>query len=280
MISATASMQDNVRELAAAIEANTGKPKPGAVMVVLGSGLGRFADSFDNLRTVPYADIPGMPVSTVAGHAGSLMVGESSGRQIFALSGRFHLYEGYDPNTIVLPLRALAVMGVGTVILTNAAGALDPQFDAGDLMLITDHINHTGFSPLRGENADDFGPRFPDMSQVYDPQLLAIARDKARETGVRLERGVYIQVPGPQLETPAETRAFKRLGADAIGMSTAIEAVAMHHMGVKVLGISCLTNKNLPDCMERTTHEDVIRQAAESSEKLIRLLDAVIAALP
>ena len=247
--------------------------------VVLGTGLGSWTQSLQDTCTIPYADIPGFPRATVPGHAGSLVYGTIEGRGVLALSGRFHLYEGYSPADVCFGVRVLARLGVDALVLTNAAGAINPQCDAGSLMCITDHINATGVSPLTGPNVEAWGPRFPDMSSVWDPNLRALALEQALRLGIRLERGVYIQVPGPQLETPAETRAYRMLGADAVGMSTVLEAIAARHMGLRLLGISCLTNKNLPDCMAETSLEEILAMAARSGEALSRLLSAIVAAL-
>jgi purine-nucleoside phosphorylase len=192
------------------------------------------------------------------------------------LSGRCHLYEGYSPEEIVLPLRAIRLLGAENLIITNAAGALNPLFDVPSLMLITDHINFTGHSPLTGPNREKWGPRFPDMSRVYSGKFIQKAADCALELGIRLHKGVYMGITGPSLETPAETRAFRRLGADAIGMSTVLENIAAKHMGMKILGISCLTNKNLPDCMQETSHEEILEQAKKADAELKRLLEQII----
>jgi len=249
---------------------------PAVAGVVLGTGLGGWARSLQNTCRIPYAEIPGFPLTTVPGHAGALICGEAAGRSVLALAGRFHLYEGHTPAEACLGVRVLARLGLDTLVLTNAAGAVSPQFDPGSLMCITDHINATGQSPLTGLNVDAWGPRFPDMSAVWDPSLRESALTQAARLGIRLERGVYVQVPGPQLETPAETRAYRLMGADAVGMSTVVEAIAAHHMGVRLLGISCLTNKNLPDCMAETSLEEILAMAARSGETLGRLLTAVI----
>jgi purine-nucleoside phosphorylase len=270
---------DQVRDTASAIEKRLGAPEDNAVMMVLGTGLGDIAQSLEEPVDIPYPELPGFPVSTVQSHAGYLRMGRRHGRQVFVFNGRFHLYEGYEPDEVVLGIRSLAHLGVKTLVLTNAAGAINPQFDMGTLMLVTDHINFTGMTPLRGPNDNDFGPRFPDQARVWNRELCDLAMKCASDQGIRLERGVYVQVLGPQLETPAETRMFKRLGADAVGMSTAVEAMAAHHMGVRVMGFSSLTNKNLPDCMEETSLMDVIEQAGKSADALRRLLDAVLAGL-
>ena len=252
-----------------------GGVRENAVGVVLGTGLGEWGRRLDGPR-LPYSDIPGFPLSTVPGHEGALLTGEVEGRQVLALSGRFHLYEGYAPEEVCHGVRTLAAAGVRSFILTNAAGALNPRFDTGSLMCITDHINWTGRSPLSGPNHDAWGPRFPDMCRPWSPRFAAIAMETALKLGIRLERGVYLQVPGPQMETPAETRVYRTLGADAVGMSTVLEAIALRHMGAEILGISCLTNKNLPDCMEEASLEMVLTQAARSAGSMAALLDAVI----
>jgi purine-nucleoside phosphorylase len=246
------------------------------IALVLGSGLGDWISPEAIRQRIPYADIPGFPVSTVQGHAGALLLIELKGVQAFVFSGRFHLYEGYSAQEVTLPIRAMALLGVETLILTNAAGALNPLFATGGLMVLTDHINMTGHNPLTGPNVDSWGPRFPDMSQVYCPGLREKAMQAALACGQRLEQGVYVAVAGPSLETPAETRMYRTVGADAIGMSTVPEAIAAHHMGMKVLGISCLTNKNLPDCMAATSHEEILRQAGQSAAALGTLLRALI----
>ena len=246
------------------------------IALVLGSGLGDWISPEAIRQRIPYADIPGFPVSTVQGHAGALLLIELKGVQAFVFSGRFHLYEGYSAQEVTLPIRAMALLGVETLILTNAAGALNPLFATGGLMALTDHINMTGHNPLTGPNVDSWGPRFPDMSRVYCPELREKAMRAALACGQRLEQGVYVAVAGPSLETPAETRMFRTVGADAIGMSTVPEAIVAHHMGMKVLGISCLTNKNLPDCMAATSHEEILRQAGQSAAALGTLLRALI----
>jgi purine-nucleoside phosphorylase len=191
--------------------------------------------------------------------------------------GRCHLYEGRSPEEVCMGTRVMAGLGIAALVITNSAGALNPQFEAGNLMLITDHINRTGRSPLTGPNVDSWGPRFPDMSEVYDPDLMAIAEKQALALGLRLERGVYVGLHGPELETRAETRALRILGADAVGMSTVLEVIAARHMGLKVLGISCLSNKNLPDCMERVSIKDIIAISEQAGAGLEKLL---LAALP
>lgn len=250
-------------------------PTPG-IGLVLGTGLGPLADGLQELCRLPYESIPGFPHSTVESHAGALTLGSLAGIPVWTLQGRFHLYEGYSPAEVCMGVRTLALLGVRTLIMTNAAGALNPQFAAGGLMLVTDHMNFTGQNPLTGPNVEAWGPRFPDMSAVYSPRLRGLALEAALEAGIRLERGVYIGVTGPCLETPAETRAYRLLGADAIGMSTVLEAIAARHLGLDLLTISCLTNQNLPDCMAETTLEAVIAKAGEACGTLARLLATLL----
>ena len=270
---------EKINHAACYIQDNAGKIQAGTPAVVLGTGLGGVADLLGDGPVLPYADIPGFPRSTVPGHTGALRVGSIGGRTVLALCGRFHLYEGYTAPEVAFGVRVLGVLGAGPLVLTNAAGALNPQFRTGDLMAIADHINLSGASPLTGPNNDAWGERFPDMSRVWDLDLLDLARSAALGLGIRLERGVYIQVPGPNMETPAETRAYRMLGADAIGMSTVIEAIAAHHMGLRLLGLSCLTNKNLPDCMVPASLDDVLAGAARAGANLRPLLEAILAGM-
>jgi purine-nucleoside phosphorylase len=249
---------------------------PPTAAVVLGTGLGQWVNGLPKAAQLPYTEIPGFPQSTVQSHAGHLILGQTASHQILIFQGRFHVYEGYTAFEVCTGVRLAALLGVSTLILTNAAGAINPLFATGNLMLITDHINMTGHNPLQGPNNDQWGPRFPDMSQAYSPELQDLAADCAREMGLYLERGIYVGVQGPSLETPAETRAYRCLGGDAIGMSTVLEAICAKHMGMNILGFSCLTNKNLPDCMQETSVEEIIARAEASGRDLGRLLDAVI----
>jgi purine-nucleoside phosphorylase len=271
---------DAARHSARFIREKLDNVQAGTLGLVLGSGLGAVRELITHFQDLPYHEIPGLPQSTVEGHGGFLRAGLLGGSPVIALCGRVHLYEGYTAAEACLPVRVLFELGVHTLMLTNAAGALNPLFSAGTLMCVTDHINFTGQSPLTGPNADAWGPRFPDMSQAWCPELLALACTQARRLGLGLERGVYLQITGPNLETPAETRAYRQLGADAIGMSTAIEAIAARHMGMRLLGVSCLTNKNLPDCMAETSHQEVLDMAGKAAADLARLLEAVAGALP
>lgn len=247
--------------------------------IILGTGLGDVTRALETVATISYQDIPGFPRSTVEGHAGQLLAGRLAGLPVLVWQGRFHLYEGYSPAQVCLGVRVSALLGATVLVVTNAAGALDPLFSPGELLAITDHVNLTGKSPLSGPNIDAWGPRFPDMSRVYAERLLDLAVSEAMRLGIRLERGVYAGVLGPQLETPAETRMLRLLGADAVGMSTVMEVIAARHMGMEVLGLSCLVNKNLPDCMAEVTLDEVIAVAGVAGKKLSALVEAVAGAL-
>lgn len=246
---------------------------------VLGTGLGGVADLVEDPIRIPYAALPDFPLSSVDSHAGQFVVGTARGVPVIIQQGRCHLYEGYSPADVCMGTRVMGALGVETLVVTNAAGALNTQFEAGSVMVITDHINFTGQSPLTGPNEGALGLRFPDMSAVYDKALIALAEKAALNTGVRLEKGVYAGLAGPQLETPAETRMFRALGADAIGMSTVLEAIAARHMGMKVLGFSCLSNKNLPDCMAETSLEEVIAVAGLAGKRLTTIITQLMTKL-
>jgi purine-nucleoside phosphorylase len=249
------------------------------VGLVLGTGLNNLADALEDATAIPYTDLQDFPQSTVVSHSGRFLAGRLSGVSVILQQGRCHLYEGKSPGETCMGVRVMAELGIGSLVLTNAAGSLNPLFPAGSLMLIDDHINFTARSPLTGANEDSWGLRFPDMSRLYDPELLRVFENTAMVLGMRVEKGVYICVPGPQLETRAETRMYRTLGADAAGMSTALEAIAAHHMGVRVAGISCLTNQNLPDCMDEATIEDIIAVAEKAGTNLARLLRAALPSL-
>ena len=225
--------------------------------LILGSGLGDYADTMEVAETLDYHDIEGFPVSTVPGHKGRFVFGYAGRVPIVAMQGRVHFYEGYKPQDVVLPVRLMKLMGAKTLFLTNAAGGINRSFSAGDLMLITDQISMSVPSPLIGENIDELGVRFPDMSEVYSRRLRKIIENAAVTAGVPLRRGVYIQTTGPQYETPAEIRAYERLGADAVGMSTAIEAIAARHAGMEICGISCISNLAAGISVNPLTHAEV-----------------------
>ncbi|MBQ7455073.1 MAG: purine-nucleoside phosphorylase [Clostridia bacterium] len=247
------------------------------IAVVLGSGLGDYAEALEDARMIPYDEIPGFPESTVPGHAGELWAGTLHGKRVLMMRGRFHAYEGHDLADIVLPARAMARLGVETLILTNAAGAVNTAFAPGDLMMITDHINLSGRNPLVGRNIEELGPRFPDMSRAYDRRLQAIACEVAQENGIPLRQGVYAWFLGPTFETPAEVRMARILGADAVGMSTVPEAIAAVHAGMHVLGLSCLTNMAAGILDQPLTHQEVMETGARVRGTFRALVDGVIA---
>jgi purine-nucleoside phosphorylase len=250
-----------------------------AVAVVLGSGLGDFADHLAGSFTIPYHDIPHFPASRVMGHAGKLVVGTLAGRKVLALAGRVHVYEGHDLQTVTFAVRTLGRLGVPRLILTNAAGGISARCARGALMVIDDHINLLGDNPLVGPNDDRFGLRFPDMTYVYSPALRSIADEAAKAGGIAIQHGVYIAVLGPSYETPAEIRAFRTLGADAVGMSTVPEAIAARHMGLEVLGISCITNAAAGVFPEPLHHSEVMETAQQVKGQFIALLEGIIGRL-
>ncbi len=243
------------------------------VAVILGSGLGAFADRLADAKVVGFDDLPSFPKPGVSGHAGRLVVGNlPGGATVAALSGRVHLYEGHDISSVVHPVRTLARWGVRAVCITNAAGGINPSFQPGDLMLLTDHITLSGHNPLNGPNDDRLGTRFPDMSRAYDPGMRAHLRAAGRDAGLELREGVYVGLSGPSYETPAEIRMFRTLGADAVGMSTVNEVIAARHMGLRVAGISCITNiaAGLSDAL--LDHAEVKETAALAREAFVNLL--------
>lgn len=242
------------------------------VVLVLGSGLGDLVDSLSPALSLDYSLIPNFPLSTVHGHSGRLHFCQVKDLRLAVLSGRVHAYEGYTPGDIVRSIRVMRLLGARSLILTNAAGSLNPLFDSGNIMCISDHINLSGENPLPGQNYAEWGPMFPDMSRVYCSGLREIVQTSALKLGIPLKTGVYVGIKGPSLETPAETKAFRMLGGDAIGMSTTLEAIAAAQMGMKILGLSCLTNQNLPDCMAKTSHEEILEVAARVNKILADLL--------
>ncbi len=244
--------------------------------IVLGTGLGGFAEELTGTTEIPYTEIEGWPPSTVEGHAGKLIFGEVGDLPIAVMSGRAHLYEGYTPAQVVFGVRALVGMGARTVILTNAAGGINLSFQRGALVMISDHVNLQGSNPLVGPNDDSLGPRFPEMSEAYSTRLRMIAREAAAEVGVHLYEGVYAAVLGPSYETPAEIRFLRAIGADLVGMSTAAETIAARHMGAEVLGLSCVANMAAGLQFEKVSHQAVLESAARVRETLFRLLKALL----
>lgn len=247
--------------------------------VILGSGLGDFADSLTDATAVPYESIPHWPSTRVVGHAGRLVAGRVGDTPVLALSGRAHFYEGHAMDIVTFGVRVLGQLGVKHLIITNAAGGINRRFSSGALMLIDDHINLMGTNPLVGPNDDRFGARFPDMSEVYSSRLRALADDTAAAMGLQLEHGVYIGVHGPSYETPAEIRAFRTMGADAVGMSTVPEAIVARHMGIEVLGISCITNMAAGVLPQPLVHDEVMETARRVRGGFIALLEGVIGRL-
>jgi len=247
------------------------------VAIVLGSGLSKAFGPAGRGVHVPCSEIPGFPLPTVIGHTGGLWVGEIEGKVVLVQRGRAHYYEGYSLDKVVFATRLFALMGIKTLVVTNASGAINTEFVAGDLVLIRDHINMLARNPLRGENYEQLGPRFPDMSSAYSPRLCVVAREAARAEGIKLKEGVYLATPGPSFETPAEIRAFRALGADLVGMSTVPEVIVACHAGMEVLGLSCATNLAAgvnPDT--RLSHEEVMETTSRVGEEVCSLLRAII----
>jgi purine-nucleoside phosphorylase len=251
-------------------------PKVG---IILGSGLGEVADEVRAPVIIPYSDIPGWPLSSVVGHQGRLVIGKLGTQDVFVMQGRTHYYEGYPMDQITLPIRVMQRLGMSHLIVTNAAGAINPEFRPGDLMLITDHITFlamAGQNPLRGPNLDQFGDRFPDMSQSYDKDFMNTARKIAKDAGIPLREGVYICLSGPSFETPADLRFLRTIGADAVGMSTVPEVIVARHGNMRVLGISGISNKANLDGSTVTTHEEVLLAGKILSPKMIRIIHGVV----
>lgn len=268
-----------LRELRATVE-NTIGPVDAPIGLVLGSGLGAVAGQIENAKRIPYAQLPHMATSTVAGHAGELVVGTWHGKRVVALSGRVHYYEGHSFEQVVMAVRLLAWLGVDTLVVTNAAGSTSAAMQPGDLMLITDHLNLTGSNPLIGPNDPALGPRFPDMTQAYDPELRSLTLAMAQKHGIPLHQGVYVGLTGPSYETPAEVRMVGMLGGHAVGMSTVAEVIAARHMGMRVLGLSCVTNLGAGLGTGALDHAHVAEVARFATDRMTRLVAAVVEALP
>ena len=246
------------------------------VGIILGTGLGALVNEIDAEAVIEYGDIPNFPLSTVESHSGRLLCGTLGGKTVVAMQGRFHRYEGYSLAQVTFPVRVLRALGAGTLIVSNACGGMHPLWSAGDLMLIADHINLLGDNPLLGPNDDRLGPRFPDMSEPYDPRLRLVAREVALSSGVTLREGVYVAVTGPSLETKAEYRMLRSLGADVVGMSTVPEVIVAIHGGMKVLGLSIITDLCLPDALEPASVEKIIAVAARAEPRLTALVRGVL----
>jgi purine-nucleoside phosphorylase len=264
------SLEESVRYIKGKIK---GKPQ---TAVILGTGLGNLAEEIRVRRTLPYKSIPYFPHSTVASHAGQLIFGQYGKKEILVMQGRAHLYEGYTPKEITFPIRIMKKLGIRNLIISNAAGGLNPLFQPGDVMAISDHINLTGHNPLLGPNLETFGPRFPDMTAAYDKKFFGLAEKAALEEKIQLRRGVYAGILGPNLETPAETRFLRMIGADAVGMSTILEVIAAVHSGFRILGFSAISNVNLPDCMQPAPLKEIIANASLAGKKMTRIIEGVL----
>ena len=244
--------------------------------IILGSGLGTLGEKIENPQFIDYADIPSFPVSTAPGHVGRFVFGTLNGKNVMCMQGRIHLYEGYPVESVVMPIRVMKMMGVKTLIVTNAAGGINENFDVGDIMVISDHINFTGRNCLIGKNDDRFGCRFPDMSFGYSPELSRVAFNCAKRLNMKLQKGVYIGCTGPSYETPAEIRAFRIMGADAVGMSTVQEVIAANHCGINVLGFSLISNKAAGLSGERLTEEEVLTIGRQKSGEMQTLITEIV----
>lgn len=249
------------------------RPKIG---IILGTGLGALADKIKGKKVIEYSDVPNFPHSTAPGHKGVLVSGTIGGRYVVAMEGRFHYYEGYSLDDVTFGVRVMKALGSEVMIVSNAAGGMNPQFVPGDLMVITDHINLMGVNPLIGPNDEVLGPRFPDMSEPYDRRLIQLAEKVAIDEKIKLQKGVYVGVTGPNLETAAEYRFLRMIGADVVGMSTVPEVIVAVHCGLRTLGISCITDRCLPDALKPANIEEILKIAGEAEPKLTRLVSKII----
>jgi len=244
--------------------------------LILGSGLGDLADEIQSPVVVEYSEIPNFPLSTVEGHAGQLILGELEGKQVMAMKGRFHFYEGYSMEAVTFPVRVMKALGVKLLVVTNACGGLNPKLHPGALMVINDHINFIGTNPLIGKNEKILGPRFPDMSQAYAPELIQLAHQVGDQLGIATHEGVYLAISGPNYFSKAELRMVTALGADTIGMSTVPEVIVAAHGGMKTLGISCVTDMAIPDSLESISHEQVMEVASQTKPRFIKLVKGIL----
>ncbi|KNB71154.1 purine-nucleoside phosphorylase [Brevibacillus reuszeri] len=267
----------NFHEAVAYIEPKLAE-KP-TIGLVLGSGLGVLADEIENPVIIPYHEIPGFTVSTVVGHKGQLVIGKLQGKQVVAMQGRFHFYEGHGLDAVVFPIRVMKLLGVETIIVTNAAGGINQSYNPGDLMLISDHLNLTFRNPLIGANDDEMGARFPDMSEAYSKELRQLAKSVAAEQGIELREGVYAGLLGPSYETPAEIRMLRTLGGDAVGMSTVPEVIVARHMKVNVLGISCISNMAAGILEQPLSHDEVMETTEKVKTQFLALVNGIVAQL-
>ena len=271
-------LHDDLQKAVAAIRARVSAPPP-QVGLILGSGLGSYADGLAGKTAIDYGEIPGFPHSTVPGHSGKLVLGVRGGARCVAMQGRVHMYEGHSAATVAFPARVLIALGAKILIVTNAAGGLNPAWPPGTLMLIRDHLDMLRDHPLRGPNDDRIGPRFPDMTRAYSAELRELAKAAAAKTGTTLQEGVYVAMPGPTYETPAEVKMLQQLGADATGMSTVPEVIVARHMNARVIGISCITNQAAGITGEELSHAEVTETASRVRTTFERLLDTILAEL-
>ena len=244
--------------------------------IILGTGLGALVDHIENKQFIPYASIPNFPVSTVEGHSGNLIFGKLGNKDVMAMQGRFHYYEGYDMKQVTFPVRVMKALGIETLFVSNAAGGMNKEFRVGDVMIITDHINLFPENPLRGKNLDELGPRFPAMTEAYDHKLIALADQIAEEKGIRVMHGVYVGTPGPTFETPAEYEYFRIIGGDAVGMSTVPEVIVANHASIKVFGVSVITDLGGKDVTEVPTHEEVQKAAQAAQPKMMEIMRELV----
>ncbi|MBE6306216.1 MAG: purine-nucleoside phosphorylase [Bacteroidaceae bacterium] len=244
--------------------------------IILGTGLGHLADEITDKIEIPYEQIPHFPLSTVEGHSGKLIFGKLGGKEVLAMQGRFHFYEGYDMKQVTFPVRVFKAMGVKTLFVSNAAGGMNPDFKVGDIMIITDHINLFPEHPLRGKNHEELGTRFPDMSEAYSPRLIAKANEIAARNGIKVQHGVYVGTSGPTFETPAEYRYFRRIGGDAVGMSTVPEVIVARHGDMEVFAISVITDLGVEGIVEKCSHEDVQKAANAAQPLMTRIMQELV----
>lgn len=270
-------MLDKIKETANFLHAKTNfKPEFG---IILGTGLGGLVNEINIEHKIEYKDIPNFPVSTVEGHQGNLIFGKIEGKNIVAMQGRFHFYEGYSMQELTLPVRVMKFLGIKYLIVSNASGGMNPDFEVGDLMIIDDHINLFGTNPLIGKNIDELGPRFPDMSEAYDLKLIELAQKYAKELGINVKKGVYAGVSGPTFETPAEYKYIRAVGADAVGMSTVPEVIVARHMGLTCFAMSVITDSGVPGQIIEITHEEVQEIAAKAEPKMAAILKRMLSAI-
>ncbi|MDM5338828.1 purine-nucleoside phosphorylase [Fictibacillus enclensis] len=270
-----ATLLSKMNEAATLIQSKIEGMQP-EIGLILGSGLGELADEIENAVQIDYSEIPHFPVSTVEGHAGKLVIGTLNGKTVLAMQGRFHYYEGYSMQDVTFPVRVMKGLGVKLLVVTNACGGMNPEFSAGDLMIINDHLNMTGANPLIGPNDAELGPRFPDMSTAYTPELVQFTKETAASLGINVQEGVYAGITGPTYMTKAELRMLRTVGGDAIGMSTVPEVIVASHMSLKVIGISCITDMAIADELEPLTHEQVVAVANRTKPKFINLVKEIV----